>query len=70
MIAVANSGSINLKKTGTIRTRGVLSKKGEKKGLDFFLVLLPIAQVDQNCRYVDGITVMVKLQYTENRFEI
>jgi hypothetical protein len=39
MIVSANSGSINFKKTGTIRTRGVLSKKSEKKELDFFLVL-------------------------------
>jgi hypothetical protein len=41
MIKVANSGSINFKKTGTIRTRGVLSKKDEKKALDFYLILLP-----------------------------
>jgi hypothetical protein len=43
MIADANSGSINFKKTGKIRTRGVLSKKDEKKVLDFFLVLLPLS---------------------------
>jgi hypothetical protein len=36
MIVVANSSSINFKKTGTIRTRGVLSKKSEKKSLTYF----------------------------------
>jgi len=41
MIVVVHSGSINFRKTGTIRTRGVLSKKDEKKVLAFFLVLLP-----------------------------
>jgi hypothetical protein len=45
MIVIANSGSINFKKTGSIRTGRVLSKKGEKKELDFFLVLLPEAQL-------------------------
>jgi hypothetical protein len=36
MIVVANSGSINFKKTGTIRTGRVLSKKSKKKCLTFF----------------------------------
>jgi len=43
MIVVVHSGSINFRKTGTIRTRGVLSKKDEKKVLAFFLVLLPLS---------------------------
>jgi hypothetical protein len=29
-----------------------------------------VSAKSQNYRYVDGITVMVKLQYAENRFEI
>jgi len=59
MIVIANSGLINFKKTGTIRTRGVLSKKGEKKALDFFLVLLPQSQLWYFYRYHPHIKVFL-----------
>jgi len=59
MIVVANSGLINFKKTGTIRTRGVLSKKGEKKALDFFLVLLPKSQLYYFYRYLISVLSIV-----------
>jgi len=61
MIVVANSGLINFKKTGTIRTRGVLSKKGEKKALDFFLVLLPKSQLYYFYRYLISVLSIVHL---------